>query len=96
MGKKQRIRLIGINNRSLAKRQTLSGFETILQFMAFFYKERERAAAFSIVRYEDLRASTVPELQRVLAFFGVDNVSDKHLKSAGMPCRTIVEKLCNS
>ena len=61
-----------------------SGFDTILEFSTFFYKNRERMSSFELIRYEDLHAYPIRELRRVLAFLDVHNVSDEVLKKAGL------------
>lgn len=50
------------------------GFDTILEFSAFFWHNRARVGEFELVRYEDLHENPQRELRRVLTFLGVRDV----------------------
>jgi hypothetical protein len=58
------------------------GFDTILEFSAFFWNNRQRMRDFLLVRYEDMHANPKAELRRVLEFLGVAKPSERALDVA--------------
>jgi len=52
-------------------RQERGGLPRIIAFLNLWARESGRLRAFSLVRYEDLRADPVAELRRVAAFLGI-------------------------
>jgi len=52
-------------------RQERGGLPRIIAFLNLWAKESERLRAFSLIRYEDMRAEPVAELQRVAEFLGI-------------------------
>lgn len=55
---------------------------SMIRFYSIWWSERQVPADFMLLRYEDLHAGAEAELRRVLAFVGVDGVSDAVVREA--------------
>ena len=58
------------------------GFDTILKFYNIWAENRSVPEGFLLVRYEDLKQDANGELERVLEFLGLENVSDETIDEA--------------
>lgn len=58
------------------------GFDTILKFYNIWAENRSVPEGFLLVRYEDLKQDAHGELERVLEFLGLENVSDETIDEA--------------
>jgi hypothetical protein len=58
------------------------GIDRIIAFMKGWYEHRHVPSDFLLVRYEDLHQDAAAELQRILAFIELRNVSDELIKRA--------------
>ena len=58
------------------------GVDTMIRFHNIWARERERPAAFLLVRYEDLHEDTERELRRMVDFLGMPDIADTVLRGA--------------
>jgi hypothetical protein len=56
--------------------------DTIVEYYNIWSRERARLGGFLLVRYEDLRADTRAELERIVRFVGLERVADAILDDA--------------